>query len=145
MNKYKKTISHNSELSLGALIKRCFAFLGVSALLILAFTLIISAIFYNLPDPTRKIHIASLLAMYLSAFFSGLFLSIVNNQKYLAGGFILGTILFIIDLILSLCFNDSHTIVDYIYKLLISVVCILGSMLGIRKEKKSFRKRRFLK
>ncbi len=145
MNKYKKTISHSTELTILGLIKRSFAFLGVSAILALAFTLVISAIFFNLPDPTRKIHIASLLSMYLTAFFSGLFLSLFNKQRYFSGGLILGLMLFVINLILSLCFNDSLTLIDYIWKLLIPVVCILGSMLGTKKERKSFRKRRFLR
>ncbi len=143
MNKHKIGIFQNQELGFGGLLKRCLIILGVSVVLSLLITLLFSAIFYNLPDPTSRINTASLFSMYVTVFVSGIILSKVNKQKYLAGGIILGIMLLIINLVLSFIFNKDISTSDYIWKLLIPVFCVLGSMLGIKKERKRHFKKRY--
>ena len=145
MKGYKKISAKNIDLTTGNLFKRCLVFAGASLLISAVVTIIISSIFYKLPDPTSKIHIASLLSMYISALISGFILSKINKQKYLASGFILGMILFLLNFILSLVFNKDLSVYSIVWKILIIVVCVLGSALGVKKERKSFRKNRFLR
>jgi hypothetical protein len=53
--------------------------------------------------------------------------------------------IFVINLAFSFVLKVELNASDYIWKLLIPVVCILGSMAGIKKERKSYRNKRFLR
>ena len=145
MSKYKNHDFENKDLSFKKLLKRCLIVLLASILIGILITLLFSLVFYNLPDPTSRINIASLLSMYFTVFISGFILSRVNKQKYFIGSLILGLMLFAINIILSIILKDELSTTDYIWKLLIPVFCILGSMIGIKKERKSYRKKRFLR
>lgn len=145
MSKYKKAISQNVEIGFVKLIKICLLALLISIGIGAIVTLLLSLIFFNLPDPTSKIKIVSLLSLYITIFISGFVLSKIIKQKYFISGLILGVMIFVINLAFSFILKVELNASDYIWKLLIPVVCILGSMAGIKKERKSYRNKRFLR
>jgi putative membrane protein (TIGR04086 family) len=145
MSKYKKAISQNVEIGFVKLIKICLLALLISIGIGAIVTLLLSLIFFNLPDPTSKIKIVSLLSLYITIFISGFVLSKIIKQKYFISGLILGVMIFVINLAFSFILKVELNASDYIWKLLIPVVCILGSMVGIKKERKSYRNKRFLR
>ena len=134
----KRKKLQNSELNFKDIFKRCVIFTVIFFLISIITTAIIGAIFYNTKDPTSKIAITSLLSLYLSSFISGFILSKINKQRYFLGGLILGILLFIITFVAGIIIDskESFELGSIIWRLLIPVVCILGSMLGIKKDTK---------
>lgn len=141
MNKHNKT--NNTALTFKDLLKRAFVFLLPTLLIAIIFTILFSLIFYNMPDSTSKISLCSSLSMYFTAFFAGFILSKVNGQKYLVGSALLGLILFAINVILALIIKSDFGFSQMLMKLLIPFTCVCGGILGIKREKKHLRKKRF--
>ena len=144
MNKFKRRNLTPKEFNFKILLKRCFIFLCVFLALYVLSALIVSAIFYSSADPTSKINIASMLCIFISVFISGYIMAKINNQKLFLGGLILGFMIMLLDIVLCLIFNDI-SITDLPILLAIPAICILGSMLGKKREHKKFRARRYIK
>ncbi len=125
----------NVDLNFSNLFKRALLFTLLFFATSLVIILIMSCIFYNTADPTSKIGIVSLCALYFSAFLCGLALSRINRQFYLLGGAILGTMIFTFTLLLSLLFSKDGLMATSIgWRLLAPVFCIIGSLAGIHRE-----------
>ena len=141
MKKYKKF--NNDNLTVNNLIKRTFIFIIPTVLLCILFTMLFSAVFFNMPDSTSKISLCATLSLYFTAFFAGFIISKINGQKYLLGGALLGFLIFAINIIFFLIFEDNIELSYIMTKLLIPVTCILGSILGIKREKKPTKRKRY--
>ena len=134
----KRKKLHNAELDFKKLLKRCLIFTLIFCIVSIIVTAIISLLFFNFKDPGAKVLVASLISLYLSSFVSGFILSKVNGQKYFAGGLLLGCMTMILTFIIA-CFisiEATFSFTSIIWRLLIPVFCILGSLLGVRREKK---------
>ena len=143
MQGYKKKFS-SQEMNFGILLKRCICFVIVYAIIYLAIALISSAILFNTSDPTSKIGSASLIALYLSALFSGFFMAKVNKEYYFSGGAILGFMVLFVCAAITFAFGEFTTS-SFLVFCLIPAFCILGSVIGKKRDKKSFRRKRFVK
>ena len=137
MENFKKRKKLSSDdLNFSELIKRAFLFTLLFFAISFVVILIMSCIFFNTSDPTSKIGVISLCALYISAFLCGFSLSRVNKQLYILGGAILGIFIFISTLLLSLCFGkDGLTSISIGWRLLAPVSSIIGSLTGVYRNK----------
>lgn len=143
MPSYKKKFS-SQEMNFGILFKRCICFVLVYAVLYFTISLISSAIVFNTSDPTSKIGSASLIALYLSALFSGFFMAKVNKEFFFSGGALLGITVLLVCTGIMLAFG-KFTTSSFVVFCLIPVFCVLGSVIGKKRDKRSFRRKRFVK
>lgn len=144
-NKKRKHYLDTKELTLKALLIRCIIFTMFFCIFSIILALIFTLIGFNSQDPTSKIDLFGTIALLLSVFFSGFIMSKVNKEKYFIGSLILGIMILLLTTLASLLLpsNEEATIMQVIWKLIIPVVCILGGMLGIKRESKNHRRRNF--
>ncbi|MBQ8545925.1 MAG: TIGR04086 family membrane protein [Clostridia bacterium] len=132
----------NEEFTLFSLFKSCLLFFAVFLALCILFSVAFSLIFYQTLNPDKMLDLASVLSLYISAFISAFLLSKKNGQKYILGGTILGLMILLV-LVVGSFFTDTKIIsAEFLLKAVIPFVCILGSVLGIKREKKIKRKHR---
>lgn len=130
----------NNELSFIALLKTCLLFFGVFAFFCVLFSAGFSLIFYQTLNPTKMLDFASLLSLYASALLSSFLLSKKTGQKYILGGIVLGTIILLVLIIGAIFCNTKIISIEFLLKAVIPFVCVLGAMLGIKRERKNKRK-----
>ena len=140
--KKRKKLS-STELNFALLFKRATVFTVMFFAISFVIMLIMSCVFYNTSDPTSKISIISLCALYLSSFVCGFLLSKLNGQLYLLGSFTLGIMIFLSSLLLSLFFgNEGFFATSLAWRALAPVFCIIGGFGGMRKEKQHHKRKR---
>ena len=115
---------------------------GLIICLFFIFAAIFGFIFFKLPAPLKMTNIATLGALYLSAFLSSFIISRINGQKYflcaLFNSLLVGAIL----LILSF-FGESGTFsIHFLLRLVSIPVIFIGALLGIKREKARKRRHR---
>lgn len=137
-----KQRKESKELSFFSLIKSCLAFLLVFVGICITITIIASIFFYQSLNPTKMIDLISIGSLFLSAFISAFLLSKRNGQKYILGGLLLGGMIFILLFIGALMNGTQIFSAEFALKLAIPAVCVIGSLLGIKREKKLKRKHR---
>lgn len=130
------------ELSFVSLLKRCLMFLLIFAALCVSICLIMSIFFYQTLNPNKMTNLISLVSLFLSTFISAFLLSKRNGQKYLLGGLLLGCMIFILLFIGALFTERKIFSPDFALRLAIPAVSLVGSLLGIKREKKIKRKHR---
>ena len=112
-------------------------FIGISIVL----TILLSLIFYNLPNPTAFVDVVGSASLFISSLISAFLLSKKTKEKCLLGGLFLGLIIVSIIFIGSLFTDTKILSLEFIIKLLIPVFTVLGAFLGIKREKKIKRRR----
>ena len=134
----KRKKLHSAELDFKKLFKRCLIFTLIFCVISVIITAIISLLFFNFKDPGARVLTASLISLYLSSFVSGFILSKVNGQKHFIGGLLLGCSTMVLTFIIAcfISFDTAFSFTSIIWRLLIPVFCVLGSLLGERREKK---------
>ena len=133
----------NEEFAFFSLFKSCLLFFAVFLGMCILFSTVFSLIFYQTLNPDKMLDLASLASLYISAFLSAFLLSKKNGQKYILGGTILGLMILFV-LITGAFFTDTKIIsAEFLLKAVIPFVCILGSVLGIKREKKIKRKHKY--
>lgn len=136
-----KFSKENEEFTLFSLFKSCLLFFVVFLALCILFSGVFSLIFYQTLNPDKMLDLASIMSLYISAFLAAFLLSKKNGQKYILGGTILGLMILLV-LFVGAFFTDTKIIsAEFLLKAVIPFVCILGSVLGIKREKKIKRKR----
>lgn len=136
-NKKAKTHFENSELTIKNILIRCVLFTLLFCLLGFLFVLTSSYFLYKTEDPTSFTEIAGIFSLFISAFLTSLIQSKINKQYYFSSSLILGILIFALTLIISLILPDSEfDITNFIWRILIPVFCILGGMLGIKRNNK---------
>ena len=130
------------ELSFVSLLKRCLMFLLIFVALCVSICLIMSIFFYQTLNPNKMTNLISLLSLFLSTFISAFLLSKRNGQKYLLGGLLLGCMIFVLLFIGALFTERKIFSPDFALRLAIPAVSLVGSLLGIKREKKIKRKHR---
>ena len=130
------------ELSFVSLLKRCLMFLLIFAALCVSICLIMSIFFYQTLNPNKMTNLISLVSLFLSTFISAFLLSKRNGQKYLLGGLLLGCMIFVLLFIGALFTERKIFSPDFALRLAIPAVSLVGSLLGIKREKKIKRKHR---
>ena len=135
--KKKKRFNLNKELNFKRLMLQsvlfsiCFLFIGFF------FNLIFSFFAYKMKDPTSLLQICGIISLFLSVLITSYTQSKINKQYYFLSGMILGIIilvmLFVISLIIS---NGNITSNSILLKSLIPAFSVIGSMLGVKKERK---------
>ncbi len=129
-------LRENEEYSFFSLLKTCLFFFAIFSLLCIAFSCIISLIFYQTLNPNKMVDFASITSLYLSSFFSAFLLSKKTGQKYILGGALLGVIILFV-LFISALFTETKLISsEFLLKAVVPFVCILGALLGVKREKK---------
>ena len=133
----KKRFNLNKELDFKRLMLRsilfsiCFLFIGFFSNLIFSFFA------YKMKDPTSLLQICGIISLFLSVIITSYTQSKINKQYYFLSGIILGIIilvmLFVISLIIS---NGNITSNSILLKSLIPAFSVIGSMLGVKKERK---------
>jgi putative membrane protein (TIGR04086 family) len=132
----------NDDLNFSRLFKRILLYTLLFFVASIIVMIILSLIFYNTSDPTSKIGIISLSAFYTSSFICGIALSKQNKQFYILGGILLGAMIFLNTLLISLFLGkDGLSLTSIGWRLISPVLCVLGSLAGIHRDK-PHRKRR---
>lgn len=141
----KKRFNRNSgaekELTLGTILKRCFVFTLIFCLICSILTITLSFAFFKTPDPHSWVFTISLISPILASFITALALSKYNGSKYLLCGLLLGSMIFLLSLVLSLAFSSLEGF-GILTKSAIIPSAVLGALLGIRKEKSVGKRRK---
>ena len=125
----------NKDISFFSLFKTCLFFFAIFSLICVVFSSVTALIFYQTLNPDKMINFASTSSLYFSAFLSAFLLSKKTGEKYILGGTLLGLIIFFV-LLITAIFTDTKIISsEFLFKAIIPVICILGALLGIRREK----------
>ena len=144
MNYSRKKLPSRTDaqsLSLLGLTKNVLIFFLVFIVISFALTLLLSLIFYNLPNPTAFVNVVSTATLLISSLISAFVLSKKTKEKYLLGGLFLGLIITIIIFIGSLFTDTKILSLEFLIKLLIPVFTVLGAFLGIKRERKNKHKK----
>ena len=144
MNYSRKKLPSRTDaqsLSLLGLTKNVLIFFLVFIVISFALTLLLSLIFYNLPNPTAFVNVVSTATLLISSLISAFLLSKKTKEKYLLGGLFLGLIITIIIFIGSLFTDTKILSLEFLIKLLIPVFTVLGAFLGIKRERKNKHKK----
>ena len=144
MNYSRKKLPSRTDaqsLSLLGLTKNVLIFFLVFIAISFALTLLLSLIFYNLPNPTAFVNVVSTATLLISSLISAFLLSKKTKEKYLLGGLFLGLIITIIIFIGSLFTDTKILSFEFLIKLLIPVFTVLGAFLGIKRERKNKHKK----
>ena len=136
-----KNENNENDVSFLSLVKRCALFCLLCGVLYVLIALVASIILYNTNDPTSKIPIAGIASMYLSVLLSSFLMAKKNKSRYLLGGILLGTFVLLSSAMISLSIGENGND-GLIYKLLIPVFSLLGSIIGIKREKARKRRRK---
>ena len=132
----------NEDFTFFSLFKSCLLFFAIFLVLCILCSVTFSLVFYQTINPDKMLDLASIASLYISAFLSAFLMSKKNGQKYILGGTILGIMILFV-LVIGSFFTDTKIIsAEFLLKAVIPFVCILGSVLGIKREKKVKRKHR---
>ncbi len=108
---------------------------GLAICLFFIFAAVFGFIFFKLPSPLKMTNIATLGALYISAFAASLIISKKNGQKYflcaLFNSILIGAIL----LILSFFGDNGVFSVHFLLRLICVPMIFIGALLGIKREK----------
>lgn len=129
--------SKSKDLTLIMLLKSCLLFLLVFISLCVFISVIMSLIFYQSLNPSKMVDLISLSSLFLSAFVSAFLLSKANGQKYLLGGILLGIMIFILLFIGALFTERKIFSADFLFRLSVPAITMIGALAGIKREKKS--------
>ena len=133
----KKRLNLNKDLNFKKLILRSFLFTICFLLIGLSTVLILSFFAYKTKDSTSLLKICGIISLFLSTIITSFIQSKVNKQYYLLGGIILGIMIFVVLTIFSLIVTNGNITANSIfYKSLIPAFSVIGSMLGVKKERK---------
>lgn len=134
--KFKELSNDTKEFTFFKLFKRCLLFLLVFASLCIFISLLMSLIFYQSINPNKVVDLISIASLFSSAFISAFLLSKSNGQKYLLGGIMLGIMIFIILFIGALFTERKIFSAEFLLRLAVPAVTMIGSLLGMKREKK---------
>ena len=126
------------------LLMRCAVFLIIFIFVAIVSSLVCSIIFFNTTNPTSKIDVASLCALYSSVALCSILLTRINGEKWLLGGLILGIMIYLCTLILAFFVNGESNSNNIIMRALILPISVLFAFLT-RKKNKSRHKSKFKK
>ncbi len=145
MNISKKSFNHSKdgELSFLSLLKRCLLFLAIFVALCVTITVIMSLFLYRTLNPNKMVDLISLSSLFISAFVSAFLLSKRNGQKYLLGGLMLGCMIFVVLFAGALFTERKIFSAEFGLRLAVPAVCMIGALLGIKREKKVKRKHKY--
>lgn len=130
--KNSKTSSNLLEMIISSsLFTLLFCIIG---LIMLALATIILLKFDN---PIKYIDLASLFSLYSSSLITGFVFAKKYGKKYVTIGLMLGLMIFALIFIISIFFKEDVTRHRALYRVLIPVFTIFGSILGIKREKRS--------
>ena len=115
---------------------------GLAICLFFTFAAIFGFIFFKLPSPLKMTNIATLGALYISAFIASFIISKINGQKYFLCALFNSLLVASILLILSF-FGESGTFsIHFLLRLVCIPVIFIGAFLGIKREKTKKRRHR---
>ena len=136
-NKKRKRYLRKEELTFYNILARCGLFVILFFCLGIFILLIVSYFLYKTKDPTSYLQLGGMASLFSATLLTGFIQSRVNKCHYFFSSLILGILLFLTTLIIALITpNYRFSIDEFIWRLLIPVFGILGSMLGIKKEGK---------
>ncbi len=130
-----------SSLSLLGILKNSLIFFLVFVGICISLSVILSVIFYNFPNPVAYTEIIATASLFIASFVSAFLLSKKTGQKYLLGGLFLGLIIVFVLFVGSLFTDTKILSAEFLLKLLVPALCVLGALLGIKREKRVKRKR----
>ena len=111
------------------------------ALIFLLLSTVLGAIAFKLPNPLKLTGVLTFCALYLSALISSFIISKKNGQKYLLCALFNSLFLFLILTALALFGKTSIFSIDFALRLASILFCILGALLGIKRQKVKKHKR----
>lgn len=115
---------------------------GLAICLFFIFAAIFGFIFFKLPSPLKMTNIATLGALYISAFIASFIISKINGQKYFLCALFNSLLVASILLILSF-FGESGTFsIHFLLRLICVPIIFIGAFLGIKREKTKKRRHR---
>ena len=103
-------------------------------------TLIASLCLFNLNDPQKVSEIAGKACLYIACIGSGLILSKRLRQKNVLASFVLSVVILTFIFLISLFVPGTANSV--LWLIFIPIATIIGSLLGVKREKTKHRKRR---
>ena len=109
-----------------------FIFCAISAVLLL----VVSLIFFNTNDPSKYANVLGKSTLFASSLLCGFLLSKKVGKRYIPLGFTLGITISLLIFLLSVISNNDVASNSQLWLLLTPVVTVLGSVLGIKREKK---------
>ena len=141
-NKLRK--KENENLSFGASVKRCAAFIPVFCIITIICTTFLAFLFYNLSDPSSMSSLCAELSLCISFIISTCFLLKGTGDGKILIGFIYGAVLLLILYCLSLAFGEGFS--SAIKIVLRASMPFFGAIIGIlftkSKVKKGKKRRR---
>ena len=115
---------------------------GLAICLFFTFAAIFGFIFFKLPSPLKMTNIATLGALYISAFIASFIITKINGQKYFLCALFNSLLVASILLILSF-FGESGTFsIHFLLRLVCIPVIFIGAFLVIKREKTKKRRHR---
>ena len=137
----RKEAFDNCSLSISKLILRCLIFTVGFCVLSSILVIMMSAIFYSTENPTSRLRLGALIALYASTFITSLLLTKINGQKWLFGGLILGAMIAVLTLLLSFLVPSEASGHSIPYKAIIILVSLLAAFMGKRRDKSSHKRK----
>ena len=132
----KKRLELNKNLNFKNLLLRSIFFGGCFLIVGFLFNLILSFFMYKTNDPTSLLQFGGIASLFLSTLVVSFIQSKTNQQYYLLGGIFLGIIIFVITVVVSLIISSGNISTNsLLLKSLIPAFSVIGSMLGIKKER----------
>ena len=132
----------NKSFTFLSLVKSCLLFSLVFVGLCITISLFMSLIFYHTLDPSKMVNHISLTSLFVSALISAFCLSKKNGQKYILGGLMLGGMIFVILFVGALFTERKIFSPEFALRLAVPAVCVIGALLGMKRERKIKRKHR---
>ncbi len=136
-NKKRKNHLKNKELTFKSILIRCGAFTVLFCLIGFLIILVASYFLYKTKDPTAFTQIIGITSLFVAVFLTGFIQARVNKQYYFFSSLVLGIFIFALTFVISLFApNNEFNLTNLIWRILIPVFCVLGGMLGIKRESK---------
>ena len=107
-------------------------FCAISAVLLL----IVALIFYNTNDPSQYANVLGKATLFTSSLLCSFLLSKKIGRRYIPLGFTLGIMISLLIFLVSVFLNNDGASSTHLWLFLTPVVTVLGSVLGIKREKK---------
>lgn len=137
----KRTSQDTSELNFLGIIKVCVIFTGIFCIISAILLLIVSLMLFNAEDPSLFLDVAGKGTLFAASVICSFLLSKKVCQRYIPIGLTLGIMITLLIFLISVIFKGDSTNSSQIWLLFIPVITVIGSLLGIKKEKKQRHKR----
>ncbi|MBE6674881.1 MAG: TIGR04086 family membrane protein [Ruminococcaceae bacterium] len=136
----KKRTKHaeqeGNELSFLGIIRVSIIFTGVFCIISALLLLVTSLVLFNTNDPSLYLDVAGKAILFVSSLLSSFLLSKKMRQRYIPFGLSLGIMIGLLVFLVSMILKGDSTSNSQILILIVPAITTVGSILGIKREKK---------